>query len=386
MKDQIIRLLQKFEQDDYLPLSKEVLEYILASDDMEVVRALKKAAEAVRLRNVGNKVYYRGLIEISNYCRKNCYYCGIRMGNRELERYLMNFEDVKQSIETAYNSQMGSLVIQSGENLSPLFLEYIQSILRYIRDTYQDQLRITLSLGELPADVLQKLYDLGAKRYLLRIEVSNPELYKKYHPQDHLHSYQTRLECLRNLREIGYHVGTGVMIGLPGQQISDLADDLLFMKEMDVDMVGMGPYIEHHATPLPHMDYSPRWRVEKRLDLSYKMIALLRLLMPDINIAATTALQTLDPLGREKGIAFGANVVMPNLSAQKYRDKYFLYDNKPCVDDQPTHCVFCLAHRVRSVNYEVAFGEFGDSLHYLKRTGQIKTIPQSAPAPATENG
>jgi biotin synthase len=226
---------------------------------------------------------------------------------------------------------------------------------------------VTLSLGELPYEVLEELFELGAQRYLLRIEVSNSELYKKYHPNDAHHSYANRLNCLKNLRKIGYQVGTGVMIGLPGQKISNLVEDLLFMKRIDVDMVGMGPYIEHHSTPLPMMNYEPFWPVEKRLDLSYKMISLLRILMPDINIAATTALQTLDPLGREKGIAFGANVVMPNLSDEKYRDKYFLYDNKPCVDDQPTHCVFCLAHRVKSVNYKVAFGEFGDSVHYQKR-------------------
>ncbi|GAB4173316.1 MAG: [FeFe] hydrogenase H-cluster radical SAM maturase HydE [Calditrichia bacterium] len=366
MKEQIINKLESFLEHDNQLLDKEDLAYILRSDDLDMVKALKQAAEAVRLRHVGREVYYRGLIEISNYCRKDCYYCGIRKSNREVERYLMDPEDVKKSIDLAVSSQMSSIVIQSGENLSPAFLNYLRSILLYVKDNYDGQLRITLSLGELSEKVLKELFELGARRYLLRIEVSDPDLYYNYHPKDSVHSYEERLNCLKTLKKLGYQVGTGVMIGLPGQTEDNLADDLLFMKSFDVDMVGMGPYIEHHSTPLPGMNL-PKWPVEKRLDMSYKMIALLRLLMKDINIAATTALQTLDPLGREKGIAFGANVVMPNLSDEKYRDKYFLYDNKPCVDDQPTHCVFCLAHRVKSVNYEVAFGKFGDSLHYQKR-------------------
>lgn len=374
MKNEILHKLFQYtiELSDYL--NRDDLAYILSSDDIEIVKQLKKSAEKVRLSTVGNKVYYRGLIEISNYCRKNCYYCGIRRENKDVERYLMNLDDVKKAIDLAYNSQMASIVIQSGENLSPVFLNYIRSILIYINNTYPEQIRVTLSLGELPQEVYQELYELGARRYLLRIEVSNPKLYKKYHPDDPIHSYEKRLQCLYWLKDIGYQVGTGVMIGLPGQTIYDLVDDLLFMKEFDVDMVGMGPYIEHHSTPLPYMNYEPFWPVEKRLDLSYKMIALLRLLMPDINIAATTALQTLDPLGREKGIAFGANVVMPNLSDEKYRDKYFLYENKPCVNDQPTHCVFCLAHRIQSVNYQVALGEFGDSVHYQKKRKKEESL------------
>ena len=352
-------------------LSKNFLTEVLQSKDSEISKKLRMAAQHVRKEHVGNSVYYRGLIEISNYCMKNCYYCGLRKDNKKTTRYTMDFDDVKKAIKLAYTSKMGSMVIQSGELLTPKFYDYIGKVLKYIQDEYGDQLRITLSLGELPKEVLKEYYKLGARRYLLRIESSDKELYYKLHPKDDVHSYDVRLKCLENLRELDYHVGTGVMIGLPYQTYENLANDLLFMKNIDIDMVGMGPYIEHDQTPLAkeNVDFISR---KERVELSYRMIALLRLLMPDINIASTTALQTLDPLGREKGVACGANVVMPNLSDTKYRDKYFLYDGKPCVDDKPDHCIGCLDARVKAFKYEVAYGKFGDSLHYLKRQNKAK--------------
>ncbi|MCK5078213.1 MAG: [FeFe] hydrogenase H-cluster radical SAM maturase HydE [Calditrichia bacterium] len=361
-----IDIFNKFLENKYPDLDKEFLAEILQTKDDESIKKLRLAAQHVRENNVGSSVYYRGLIEISNYCMKNCYYCGLRKDNKKTTRYTMDFKDVKKAIKLAYTSKMGSLVIQSGELLTPKFYDYIGKVLKHIQKEYDDQLRVTLSLGELPKEVLKEYYGLGAKRYLLRIESSDKELYYKLHPEDDIHSYDVRLKCLENLRELDYHVGTGVMIGLPYQTYENLANDLLFMKNIDIDMVGMGPYIEHAETPLAHIneDFFDR---KERIELSYRMIALLRLLMPDINIASTTALQTLDPLGREKGVACGANVVMPNLSDEKYRDKYFLYDGKPCVDDKPDHCVGCLAARVKAFKYEVAYGEFGDSLHYLKR-------------------
>ena len=202
--------------------------------------------------------------------------------------------------------------------------------------------------------------------YLLRIESSDPELYKSIHPKNAHHDFDTRKECLRALQRIGYQTGTGVMIGIPNQSLEILADDMLFIKEMDIDMVGMGPYIEHANTPLA------KTRVElltlhERFDLSLKMIATLRILMKDINMAAATALQAIDPLGREKAIRIGANIIMPNITPGMYRDSYALYENKPCTDDSADDCKGCLEARLNMADADIGYGEWGDSLHYARR-------------------
>ncbi len=368
MENNIIRHLKNFKTGKNENLSRELLTEILASNDADVFKSLRDSANSVRQKNVGNKVYYRGLVEISNICMKNCYYCGLRKDNKEISRYTMNIEDLKEAFRIADVSRMGSLVIQSGELLTEKFYDYIAEILTMLKNEFEGKFRVTLSLGELPYEILKEFFRLGAQRYLLRIETSNENLYKKLHPQNPLHSYTKRLNCLADLQKIGYQTGTGVMIGLPYQKYEDMAEDLLFMKKIDIDMVGMGPYIEHEQTPLAKAPNA--YSREERLALSYKMIALLRLLLPDINIASTTALQTLDPLGREKGVLCGANVIMPNISPTKYRDKYLLYEGKPCVQDRPDHCADCLEKKLKDFNFEVAFDEYGDSLHYKKRTGQ----------------
>ncbi len=227
---------------------------------------------------------------------------------------------------------------------------------------------VTLSLGEQKEEVYQRWFDAGAHRYLLRIETSNPELYQMYHPTDTLHEYARRLTCLKTLQRIGYQTGTGVMIGLPFQTTADLADDLLFMKQFDVDMVGMGPYIEHQHTPL-YQYRSELLPIQERFGLALKMIAILRILMKDINIAAATALQAIDPLGREKAIRIGANIIMPNITPGKFRNDYALYENKPCVDEEPEECKNCLDVRIQLADGEIGYGEWGDSLHYSKRRG-----------------
>jgi biotin synthase len=199
---------------------------------------------------------------------------------------------------------------------------------------------------------------------LLRIETSDRELYKKLHPSDHL--FEKRLECIHSLKRIGYQAGTGVMIGLPFQTVEHLAGDLEFMQEMDIDMVGMGPYIEHSETPL--FQYRDElWDIQSRFDMSLKMIAVLRIMMKDINIAATTALQAIDPLGREKAVKVGANIIMPNITPGKYRNDYTLYQNKPCVDEEPDQCTGCLDARLSLTDSEIGYGEWGDSRHFKER-------------------
>nr|NQU89135.1 [FeFe] hydrogenase H-cluster radical SAM maturase HydE [Bacteroidota bacterium] len=289
--------------------------------------ALYRKSQQVREKNVGKKVYYRGLIEYSNRCAKNCFYCGVRRGNKAIDRYTLTDDEVLEAARLALNENFGSLVIQAGERSDRGFVEKIGHLLREVRKLSGGKLRVTLSLGEQTEETYRMWRNSGAHRYLLRIETSNPALYKKLHPEDDLHSFQMRLKALDLIQETGYHVGTGVMIGLPFQTLDDLAADLLFIKNHDIDMVGMGPYIEHEATPL--FRYRDQMQSKKeRFELSMKMVAILRLMMPDINIAATTAMQTLHPQGREIALKTGANVIMPNLTPLKYREGYLLYEIK----------------------------------------------------------
>ncbi|HNV52464.1 MAG TPA: [FeFe] hydrogenase H-cluster radical SAM maturase HydE, partial [Tenuifilaceae bacterium] len=229
-----------------------------------------------------------------------------------------------------------------------------------------NELGITLSLGEQTEETYRKWFNKGGVRYLLRIESSNRELYAKLHPNDKHHIYDERIECLKALRRVGYQVGTGVMIGLPFQTLEHLAEDLLWIKEMDIDMVGMGPYVEHPNTPLYEFKDS-LLPLKERFDLALKMTALLRIIMKDINIAAPTALQAIDPLGREKAIKVGANIVMPNITPGAYRNDYKLYENKPCVDDAADDCKNCLEARIQLTGDEIGYGEHGNSKHFQNR-------------------
>ncbi|MCF8226718.1 MAG: [FeFe] hydrogenase H-cluster radical SAM maturase HydE [Bacteroidales bacterium] len=344
----------------------------MLSAENEDKQLLFDRAARVKEEQVSRKVYFRGLIEFSNICSKNCYYCGIRKGNTKTARYNLSDDEILHAARYAHEKRYGSVVLQAGELRSPAFTRRIEKLCRGIKELSGGELGITLSLGEQDQDTYQRWFESGAHRYLLRIETSNRELYRKIHPPDEYHDFDTRNRCLRELQDIGYQSGTGVMIGLPYQTIERLADDLIFMKEIDVDMVGMGPYIEHHDTPLY------RFRHEllpagARFQLALKMIAALRILMKDINIAAATALQAIDPLGREKGIRAGANVIMPNVTPGLYRNDYALYENKPCTDEDPDDCLDCLDARVQLADGEIGYGEWGDSKHYMKRIqGQNK--------------
>jgi biotin synthase len=327
---------------------------------------LFEKAAAVKKEHVQNKVYFRGLVEYSNHCSKNCFYCGIRKDNRHVNRYQLADEDVLSAARFAFENRYASIVLQSGELASASFTRRIENLLGQIHSQTQGRLRVTLSCGEQSAETYRRWFDKGGQRYLLRIETANPELYRKLHPDNDKHSFDARRKCLETLKEIGYQVGSGIMIGLPFQTLNDLAHDLLFLEEIDVDMVGMGPYLEHRETPLfLHAEQLlPR---EERFQLTLKMIAILRLMMKDINIAATTALQAIDKLGREKAIKVGANVVMPNITPGKYRDDYNLYENKPCTDENAEDCLTCLETRIALTEHKIAYNEWGDSMHYRRK-------------------
>ncbi len=338
----------------------------MLSAEGEFRKQLFRRAEQVKLEHVGNKVYFRGLIEFSNICSKDCYYCGIRKGNKKVARYNLSDEEILEAARFAYESNYGSVVLQGGEIASQKFTGRIEQLCRQIKKLSDNRLGITLSLGEQSRDTYSRWKDAGAHRYLLRIESSSRALFEKIHPHDEHHEFETRYTCLRTLQELGYQTGTGVMIGLPFQTPEDLADDLLFMQSFDVDMVGMGPYIEHHDTPL--YDFRDQLLpIGDRFDLALKMIATLRILMKDINIAAATALQAIDPLGREKAVKIGANVIMPNVTPGLFRNDYALYENKPCTDEDPDQCKGCLDARVKLVDGEIGYGEWGDSKHFFRK-------------------
>ena len=349
-------------------------------------------AYALKLQHRGPEVYFRGLIEISNKCRKNCLYCGIRAGNCAVERYEMSDAQVLQEAQFALDAGYGSIAIQGGERLDSAFIERITGLIYQIRrlqpggegkvapSADPNNLGITLSLGEQSREVYREWMKAGASRYLLRIEASNKELYNKLHPQTH--SYERRVQALLDLKSEGYLLGSGIMIGLPFQTYAHLEEDLQFLKNMEVDMVGMGPYIPHKDTPLgqiveywkggapvppelaelaalPRGDF---WNFsqEQLLELSIDMVARLRILMPHINIAATTALQVLHPDGREMALLAGANVIMPNMTETAYRGNYSLYEGKQGVADDAASTRSKLLDNLKRLGIPVGWNLKGD--------------------------
>ncbi len=339
----------------------------LLTAEGEQRQQLFQQAQSVKIQSVGNKVYFRGLVEFSNICAKDCLYCGIRKSNEKVIRYEATDDEVLEACRFAWKNRFGSVVLQSGEISSSAFVSRIDLLLKKIKDLSNGELGITLSCGEQSLETYHKWRESGAHRYLLRIESSNPDLYRKIHPDNEFHSYERRIQALKDLKTSKYQVGTGVMIGFPFQTPEDLANDLLFMKKMDIDMAGMGPYIEHENTPLYEFRNMLKTKQE-RFDQALKMVATLRLLMPDINIAAATALQAIDPAGREKALSIGANILMPNLTPLNYRKEYQLYENKPCLDEDAELCKTCLEARIEISGCEIGYGEWGDSKHFLSRT------------------
>ncbi len=339
---------------------QEIFEWLQKNNSRDLERLFRKAY-AVKEEIVKKTVYFRGIIELSNICEKNCFYCGIRK-DVSVNRYCLTRKEILQCAEFAFANDYGSLVLQAGERKDDAYIRFINETITQIKALSEGRLGITLSLGEQSYDVYKKWFDLGAHRYLLRIETSSETLYQRLHPADH--SFHNRIQCLRDLKTIGYQVGTGVMIGLPHQKIEDLVRDIRFFSEYDIDMIGMGPYIPQERAPLSTQPVD----LDLNFILALKMIALTRIVMPDINIAATTALQALDPNGREKALKAGANILMPNITPQQYRADYQLYNDKPCIEEEPLLCLGCLESRIKSLGETIGYDQWGDSIHFEKRS------------------
>lgn len=317
---------------------------LIKERDEENASYLASLAREEAVKIYGNGVFPRGLVEFTNYCKNNCYYCGIQGSNQHVNRYRLSKDEILSACENGYQLGYRSFVLQGGED--PHYSDDVMvPIVSEIRKRYQD-CAITLSLGERSKESYQKLYDAGADRYLLRHEAATPELYQKLHPESL--SLENRIQCLWNLKEIGYAVGTGFMVGAPYQTVENLVDDLLFIQKLDPQMVGIGPFVPHHDTKFK--DY-PSGTVE----LTTYLTSILRLMNPHLLLPATTALGTIDPRGREKGILTGANVVMPNLSPVAVRKDYSLYDNKICTGEEAAECAGCLGRRLASIDYELVF-------------------------------
>lgn len=349
---------------NYSMASVKEIAGMLALDQPGDIEALYAEARNVRRQTSGDIVYLRGLFEVSNQCRKDCFYCGIRASNTDVERYQLRYGDILSSCKWAMQKGFGSIVLQAGERQDKAYKGWIERLVAGIREISGDVLKITLSLGEQDSETYKRWYDAGAERYLLRIETSSRELYKSMHPADH--DFDVRLNCLRELKEIGYQVGTGVMIGLPGQELEDLARDLLFFRDMDADMIGMGPYLYHSKTPMGAKFGVPD--SSRQLELGLKMLACARILLRDVNLAATTALEAIRVNGRELGISAGANVVMPNLTETLYRGNYCLYQDKPGTDKDAVQSLEFLKEEIKRSGCEIGWNRAGDAPHFKART------------------
>ncbi|KAF2958937.1 [FeFe] hydrogenase H-cluster radical SAM maturase HydE [Thermotoga sp. Ku-13t] len=316
----------------------EEIAWVISNDELN--EKLFALADEVRQKYLGKQVYLRGIIEFSNYCRNDCLYCGIRASNKNVKRYRMSIDEIVERAKLIAEMGIKTVVLQSGEDpyyTTEMIGEMIQRIKRL-------NVAITLSIGERDFEEYEYWKNLGADRYLMRHETADEQLYEKLHPND---SFQIRKSHLIRLKQLGYETGAGSMVGLPGQNDVALAKDVLFVYELDADMVGIGPFIPHPDTPL---------RDSKAGDLTkvLKLIALTRLFLPDANIPATTALGTIHPFGRQLALKCGANVIMPNFTPSPYRSHYTLYPNKICIFEKDTACGECTKNIVRSIGYEVS--------------------------------
>jgi biotin synthase len=343
-----------------IQLSKTEIEQWLRETDERKLEELWAQADAVRRAHVGDAVHLRGLLEISNHCVRRCAYCGLAAGTTHLERYRMTDDEICEAAQKAVAFGYGTVVMQAGEDYG-IAAERLADLIRRIKR--ETPLAVTLSMGERPYEDLKAWKDAGADRYLLRFETSNAALYARIHPP---RSGQTgdRFDILRQLRELGYEVGSGVMIGLPGQSFATLADDILFFRDFDMDMIGVGPYIPNPATPLGRdditLDIDPADQVPNTELMTYKVIALARLACPQANIPSTTALATINrDSGRELGLQRGANVVMPNITPLEYRTKYEIYPGKACLNETAEVCHGCLTGRIASIGRTVGVGPGG---------------------------
>lgn len=334
-----MNLLEKLEKERMLTKDQ----WIQLIGSREVYESQAAAlAKRIREEHFGNQIYVRGLIEFTNYCKNDCYYCGIRRSNPNAERYRLTMEQILECTDTGYELGFRTFVLQGGED-GYYTDERLEEIIKAIKEKHPD-CALTLSLGERSRKSYEMFYQAGADRYLLRHETADANHYQRLHPEEM--SYEHRMNCLRELKDIGYQVGCGFMVGSPGQTEETLAEDMLFIQEFQPHMVGIGPFVPHHETPFGR---EPGGTVEDTLYL----LSLIRILEPTVLLPATTALGTIDPRGREKGILAGANVVMPNLSPTNVRKKYELYDNKICTGDEAAECRSCLSNRMKTIGCEL---------------------------------
>lgn len=305
---------------------------------------LFKKADELRRQFVGDEVHLRGLIEFSNICRNDCLYCGLRKANSKLKRYHMSEQEIVDTAKKAVDLGFKTIVLQSGEDL----YYTAAKMCKIIENIKKLNVALTLSIGERTYDEYKAFREAGADRYLMRIETTDKELYHKLDPDM---SWDHRYECLMMIKELGYELGSGIMVGLPGQSMESIADDLLFLQKIGVDMAGIGPFIPHPETPLAKESGGT-------LELALRTMAVMRILMEDINIPATTAMESLHPNGRILALKSGANVVMPNMTNGEYRKFYELYPNKACVNDTPDHCRNCIGAKILAIGRTIGI-DFG---------------------------
>ncbi|AKL97607.1 [FeFe] hydrogenase H-cluster radical SAM maturase HydE [Endomicrobium proavitum] len=346
---------------------EEILNKVLKTNSLtenEILELLKTdkpqklfaAADKVRKKNVGDEVHLRALIEFSNICKQNCLYCGLRRDNKKVDRYRLEPETIIDLAKKAKSYGYQTVVLQSGED--PYYTSDIMS--QIISAIKKFDIAVTLSIGEKTFEEYKVYKDAGADRYLLRIETTDKDLYEKLDPQM---SLENRKECIQNIKKLGYETGSGIIVGLPGQTLESIAKDILYLKSIPVDMAGIGPFILNPNTPLNDKVKSEKLKVEltandqNNFELALKVMAILRLLMPDINIPATTAMETLNPDGRMIALQSGANVVMPNATEGEYRKLYELYPGKICVTDTPYKCRFCIESKINSIGRSISQGK-----------------------------
>lgn len=352
----IIDLIDKLYKTNTLKYDEII--YLLKNTNKSDKYYLFKKANETRIRTYGHKVYMRGLIEFTNYCKMGCKYCGIRSSNKKIERYRLSLEKILQCVEMGYNLGYRTIVLQGGEDdyySDNILIHIIKSI-----KTKYPYVAITLSIGEKSYESYEKYYKAGADRYLLRHETANKKLFERIHNNT---SYDNRIKCLWNLKKIGYQVGAGFMVGIPTQTVEDLAQDLLFLKKLDPEMVGIGPFI-------PHKDTIYKDEPKGTLEDTLTMIALTRLFLPYSLLPATTALSSIHPLGREKGLKAGANVVMPNLSPTSVREKYSLYDGKISTGDEAAECKNFIEKRIIEAGFLVDMSR-GDNIKWRENNDRL---------------
>lgn len=341
MNEEIKSTINKVKQSRNISL--EQLKLLLETNDDESIRFMREEAVKVCQKTYGNQVFIRGLIEFTNFCKNDCYYCGIRRSNSQADRYRLTKEQMLDCCASGYELGFRTFVLQGGED-GYFTDDKICDLVSAIKEKYPD-CAVTLSIGEKSKESYKCYFDAGADRYLLRHETADEAHYKKLHPEEM--SLAHRKQCLWDLKEIGYQVGCGFMVGSPGQTVETLYEDLQFIRELQPHMVGIGPFISQKDTPFAD-------KASGTMEQTLKLLAIIRLIQPHVLLPATTALGTIHPKGRELGILSGANVVMPNLSPVNVREKYKLYDNKICTGDEAAECRYCMENRMKSIGYEVA--------------------------------